>query len=150
MFRCLHAYIRHASIREFLQASYQQFETYGGSIGIEENMLKDFLKYTLQSYAKEVRKTLPWQTVHHSGNKITRIIGDLSYLVEFGQILFERNQSDQNLLVQQLIYLLNPNIHDDGPDALQGAVRLLQGQGGKAGEFKSTGKQRVHASMENF
>ncbi len=61
-----------------------------------------------------------------STNKEARIIGTLSYLVEHQKLLFERGHSDQDLLIEQLIYILNRNINDDGPDALEGAVSMLQ------------------------
>lgn len=125
-FQCLHAWIRHASVGEMFRAAYAQFDSYGGRIGIEENMLKDFLHEAIYNYAKEAGRFLPWEAVHHSTNKEGRIIGTLSYLIEHEKLLFERGQSDQNLLIEQLIFILNANIHDDGPDALEGAVSMLQ------------------------
>ena len=131
VFRCLHAWIRRASPSEMFAAAYRQVDRYGGVIGIEENMLHDFLHEAIQGYAREVGRYLPWQPVHHSTNKEMRIIGTLSYLVEHRKMLFEKGQSNQDLLVEQLVYLLNKNINDDGPDALEGAVNLLQGFGGE-------------------
>lgn len=125
-FCCLHAWIRHASVGEMFRAAYAQFDSYGGRIGIEENMLKDFLHEAIYNYAKEAGRYLPWEAVHHSTNKEARIIGTLSYLIEHAKLLFERGQSDQNTLVEQLLFILNANIHDDGPDALEGAVSMLQ------------------------
>ncbi|SPD73804.1 conserved hypothetical protein [uncultured Desulfobacterium sp.] len=129
MFRCLHAWIRHASPGEMFAAAYRQYDQYGGAIGIEDNMLEDFLHEAIYNYAKEVKRYLPWRAVHHSTNKEARIIGTLSYLVEHGKLLFEKGHSDQDLLVEQLIYILNKNVNDDGPDALEGAVRLIQSGG---------------------
>ncbi len=128
-FRCLHAWIRHASPGEMFRAAYQQFDTYGGAIGIEENMLKDFLHDAIWNYARDVGRYLPWRAVNHSTNKEARIIGTLSYLVEHGKLLFEKGHSDQDRLVEQLIYILNANVNDDGPDALEGAVSMLQSGG---------------------
>jgi predicted phage terminase large subunit-like protein len=125
-FHCLHAWIRHASVGEMFRAAYAQFDSYGGRIGIEENMLKDFLHEAIYNFAKEAGRYLPWEAVHHSTSKEARIIGTLSYLVEHEKLLFERGQSDQNTLVEQLIFILNANIHDDGPDALEGAVSMIQ------------------------
>ena len=142
LFRCLHAWIRHASPGEMFRAAYQQFDTYGGAIGIEENMLKDFLHEAIWNYARDVGRYLPWRAVNHSTNKEARIIGTLSYLVEHGKLLFEKGQSDQDLLVEQLIYILNANVHDDGPDGLEGAVSMLQ-SGGRPVEYESTAKRRA-------
>lgn len=147
-FRCLHAWIRRASIGEMFRAAYAQHDEYGGVIGIEENMLQDFLHEAIANYAKEVGRYLPWQAVHHSTNKEARIIGTLSYLVEHQKLEFEKGHSDQDLLVEQLIYILNKNINDDGPDALEGAVSLLQG--GWQVEFASTGIQQESSSLGRF
>jgi len=127
IFYVMHSWIRHASPGEMFRESYHRFDEYGGQVGIEENMLKDFLHEAIQNYAKEVGRYLPWRAMHHSTNKEARIIGTLSYLVEYGKLRFQKGQSDQDLLVEQLIYLLNKNVNDDGPDALEGAVTMLQG-----------------------
>jgi len=137
IFRCLHAWIRRATPGEMFAAAYRQHDIYGGSVGIEENMLKDFLHEAIYNYARDVGKYLPWQPVHHSTNKETRIIGTLGYLVEHGKLLFERGHSDQDLLVEQLIYILNKNINDDGPDALEGAVSMIQGGSGRSAVLSS-------------
>jgi predicted phage terminase large subunit-like protein len=132
----LHAWIRKASIGEMFKAAYDQHEAYHGLCGIEENMLKDFLHDAIANYAKEAGKYLPWQPVHHSENKEARIVGTLSYLVEYGKLRFRKGHSDQDKLVEQLVYILNKNINDDGPDALEGGVSLLQKS--ETGEFAVT------------
>ena len=129
VFYVLHAWIRHASPVGMFQAAYNQHDMYSGPVGIEDNMLEDFLHEAIYNYARESGRYLPWIPLHHSTNKESRIIGTLSYLVEYGKLLFERGQSDQDLLVEQLIYILSKNVNDDGPDALEGAVRMLQGPG---------------------
>jgi len=149
IFRCLHAWIRKATIGEMFGAAYHQVDHYGGNIGIEENMFKDFLHEAIQQEAKRRNRYLPWMPKHHSGNKRARIVGSLSYLVEHGLILFEKGHSDQDLLIEQLIYIDNKNVNDDGPDALEGAVDLLQGGGGPI-EFESTGNRRSFTSMGNY
>jgi predicted phage terminase large subunit-like protein len=126
MFYVLHAWIRHASIGEMFDAAYRQQAEYGGIVGIEENMFGDFLHEAILNYAKAKQRYLPWKPVQHSTNKEGRIIGTLSYLVEYGRLLFEKGHSDQDLLIEQLIYLNNATVNDDGPDALEGAVNLLQ------------------------
>lgn len=136
IFYVLHASIRKCSIGEMFKAAYEQHDEYHGLAGIEENMLKDFLHDAIHNYAKEAGKYLPWLPIHHSENKEARIVGTLSYLVEYGKLRFRKGHSDQDLLVEQLIYILNKNVHDDGPDALEMAVSILQG--GTAGEFEVT------------
>lgn len=127
IFYCRHAWIRHATPGEMFGASYNQVDHYGGQIAIEDNMLEDFLHEAIQSYARDIGRYLPWRAVHHSTNKEARIKGTLSYLVEHGKIKFIKGHSDQDLLVEQLIYILNKNINDDGPDGLEMVVSMLQG-----------------------
>jgi len=145
-FYCLHAWIRHASPGEMFAESYSQADDYGGRVGIEENMLEDFLHEAIYNYAKDVGRYLPWQPIKHLTNKEQRIIGTLQYLVQHNKIFFEKGHSDQDLLVEQLIYILNKNIHDDGPDGLEMAVSMLQGGSGII-EFESTGRHREYTRM---
>jgi predicted phage terminase large subunit-like protein len=139
-FCVLHAWIRHASIKEMFAEVYRLYGFYGGTVGIEENMLEDFLHEAIANYAREAGRYLPWKAVKHTANKESRIIGTLSYLVEHGKIEFEKGQSDQNVLIEQLIYFLSGSVHDDGPDALEGAVSLLQDNAGAPWEYQSLGK----------
>jgi hypothetical protein len=118
-------------------------------MGIEENMLQDFLHEAIFNYAKQAGRYLPWAPKLHSTNKLARIVGTLSYLVEYGRIKFRKGQSDQDLLVEQLIYILNANVNDDGPDALEGAVSILQGSAFLA-EVKSTGVKRAGAMLDGY
>ena len=139
LYRCLHAWIRHASPGGMLDACYQISDSYGGQMGIEDNMLEDFLHEAIQNYAQKVGRYISWAPVHHGTNKEGRIIGTLAYLVEHAKITFEKGHSDQDRLREQLVYILNKTIHDDGPDALEGAVSLLQKQGGPW-QYESLGK----------
>ena len=150
-FRCLHATIRHLSVGEMFRAIYAQYDSYGGNVvGIEENMLHDFLHEAISNYAKEVGRYLPWSPVHHSTNKEGRIIGTLSYLVEHQKIEFEKGHSDQDLLVEQLIYINNKNINDDGPDALEGAVALLQGGGSGDEEILTSMPRETEQMLKGY
>jgi len=137
IFYCRHAWIRHGSPGEMFAAAYRQHDEYPGPVGIEENMLQDFLHDAIFNYAREVKRYLPWHPITHSTNKEQRIIGTLSYLVEYGKLRFIMHQSDQDLLVEQLIYILNRNVNDDGPDALEGAVSLLQKGAGSTCEYET-------------
>lgn len=129
IFYVRHASIRHATPGEMLATCYRQVDHYGGGIGIEDNMFEDFLHEAISNYAQKVKRYLPWQAMHHSTNKEQRIRGTLEYLVEHGKMKFIKGHSDQDLLIEQLIYILNKNVNDDGPDALEMAVSLLQGVG---------------------
>lgn len=130
VFPCMHAWIKRRSIGEMFAAAYQQNDQYPGVVVIEENMLKEFLHNAIQNYAKEVGRFLPWAPIHHSANKIGRITGTCEYLWEHGRMLFEKGHSDQKTLIEQFVYLLNPTVHDDGPDAAEMSIsKLMSGMG---------------------
>jgi len=86
---------------------------------------------------------LPIQEVKHSVNKETRITG-LSPFVERGVIRFRKGHSDQDLLIEQLIYFPSSTVNDDGPDALEMAVAAAQEYAGWHVEHKSAGKRIGH------
>lgn len=129
IFRCMHAWIKRRPISEMFAAAYMQNDLYPGVVPIEENMFKDFLHEAIQNYAKQVGRYLPWLPVQHNANKIARIVGTCSYLWEHGKILFEKNHSDQKTLIEQFVYIFNPTVHDDGPDAAEMAISELQKRG---------------------
>ena len=136
-FRCMHAWIKRRSIGDMFDAAYIQNKEYPGVVCIEENMFKDFLHAAILNYAKEKGFFLPWATMQHSTNKIGRIVGGCSYLWEHGKILFEKNHSDQRILIEQFVYIYNPTVHDDGPDAAEMAIRHLQSGYGRQGAYET-------------
>ena len=140
LFRVAHAWIRHATPGEMFKAAYAQYDSYGGRMGIEDNMLEDFLHEAIFNYARDFGRYLPWEPLHHSTNKEARIISTLSYLVEHGKLIFEKGHSDQDLLREQMVYILNKTVNDDGPDALEGSVRMVQGNYGST-EYQSVDKR---------
>jgi hypothetical protein len=126
-FHCMHAWIKRRSIGEFFAAAYAQNDQYPGRVIVEENMLKEFLHEAIQNYAKQVSRYLPWQPITHTTSKIdSRIIGTCEYLWEHKKMSFERGHSDQKILIEQYVYILNPTVHDDGPDASEMAISYLQ------------------------
>ena len=148
LFDVLHAWIRHATVNAMIEACYRIVEEYGGTLGMETNMLEDFLREPFNRAAIDRQKYLPITEVRHSSNKEGRIIATLTPLVEFQKLRFVKGHSDQDLLVEQLIYILDPNVNDDGPDALEGAVSLLQGAGSI--EYAATGVKRAFTRLDNF
>lgn len=138
-----HAWIRKATIGEMFDAIYRAHDEYQAQAdGMEENMLEDFLHEAIANYAREKGRFLSWSTVRHNTQKEGRIIGTLSYLVEHGRLLFIKGHSDQDRLVEQLQYLTNASVNDDGPDALEGAVSLLQRLGTGKPEHQSVSSRR--------
>jgi predicted phage terminase large subunit-like protein len=124
----LHAWIRRGTPGQLFDSAYSQNDEYKSqAVAIEENMLKDYLHEAIQAYAIKRGRYIPWRAINHSTNKIARIIGTLQYLAEYGKLKFRRGHSDQEILIEQLLYLEDANTNDDGPDALEMAVSEAQG-----------------------
>ena len=138
VFFCMHAWIKRRSISEFFAAAYEQNDQYPGRVIVEENMLKDFLHEAIQNYAKQVGRYLPWQPIHHTTSKIdARIIGTCEYLWEYKKMQFEKRHSDQKILEEQFVYILNSTVHDDGPDASEMAISHLQRENGMSVSYET-------------
>ena len=141
----VHAWIRHATINEMWSAAWQIDEEYHCGLGVEINMFEDFLLDSYQNHAQRAGRWINLAKVRHATDKLARIINRISPLVEFGRLRFVRGHSDQDLLIEQLIYILDDNVNDDGPDALEGAVSLLQGGAFGPPEYESLSKRRFGA-----
>lgn len=118
----LDAFIRKCTPNTMAQVSYNRYEEYHPlEIGAEENALGEFLLPPFDMMAKEKGYHLPLKGIKHLTNKDARV-GRLSSYVERGIIRFSKGHSDQDLLIEQLIYFPTETVNDDGPDALEGAV----------------------------
>jgi predicted phage terminase large subunit-like protein len=128
----LDASIRRASLDQVMQAILARQRLWAYTLfGIEDNLFQKLLLGQLQQVATQAQITLPLRGVTHRLAKETRLAG-LSPLVERGVVLFpapEHRDADMRLLIEQLIYFPSTTMHDDGPDALEGAVGLLRGGG---------------------
>jgi len=140
----LHAWIRHATTNEMWSMAWQIDEEFGCGMGIEINMFEDFLIDSYKAHAERVGRFIRLQKERHVTDKIARIVNRLSPLIEFGKLRFTKGQSDQDLLIEQLIYILDSNINDDGPDALEAAVSMLQGGAGII-EYETVTQRRFAA-----
>lgn len=76
-----------------------------------------------EEVARGVR--LPVEEIKQTGSKELRLQSLQPYF-ERGLIHLNLAQGDQPLLKEQLVHLDNPNIEDDGPDALEMVVRKLE------------------------
>jgi hypothetical protein len=121
-----HAWIRHATVNEMWSQVWGIDEEYQCGMGVEINMFEDFLIDSYQNYAERAGRFVNLKKGRHSTEKIARIVNRISPLVEYGRLRFVRGHSDQDLLVEQMIYIMDANVNDDGPDALEGAISLLQ------------------------
>jgi phage terminase large subunit-like protein len=121
----MHAWIRHATVNEMWKRVWEVDEEFGCGMGVEINMFQDFLIDSYINYAERMERHIRLQKVNHSKEKISRIVNRISPLVEYGKLRFVKGQSDQDLLVEQLIYIMDANVNDDGPDALEGALSIV-------------------------
>ncbi len=125
----LDAWVRHASLDALVRAVLAREANFHYQVfGIEDNFFQRLLLDEFARAAREAGVTLPLKGVTHRLAKETRVAG-LSPLVERGILRFDPGQSDQSLLIEQLLHFPDPNLNDDGPDALEGAVSLLRGGG---------------------
>jgi predicted phage terminase large subunit-like protein len=137
------AFIRRATLEQCYGVAYSRHEEFGFTLfGVEDNLFQKLLINEFQRQAADRKTWLPVRGVTSKVAKETRV-SRLSPLVEKGLIRFERGQGDQDLLIEQLIYFPSRTVHDDGPDALEGALGLLE-QVARPGAlaYESLGKRR--------
>lgn len=101
--------------------------------GVEENQFQEFFKDELMKKAQEMDRSINIKGVRQHSDKLLRI-ESLQPDIKNGRIRFKR---DQSLLLQQL-YNFPLADHDDGPDALEGAMSLLQKRTAVAQYFKES------------
>lgn len=129
----LNAYIRRSSVFAFGNKIYDIHDQFPPvSIGGESNAIGEFMEEAFKLVSQIRGKHISLKMIHHGSmdNKWARIVS-LSADVEKGQIRFRKGQSDQDLLVQQLLDTpADPGGKwpdgNDGPDALEGAISLYR------------------------
>ncbi len=126
VFYVLDAFIRKTTLEQTLRAIFNRHkERPYLCFGVEDNLFQRLLLKEFDLLGKELGLMLPVKGVTQRLAKETRV-ASLAPLLERGRIRFIRGHSDQELLVEQLLYFPSRTLHDDGPDALEGAVRLAQ------------------------
>jgi len=126
VFYVMDAFIQRATLEQTLRAIFNRHRQYGYRLlGVEDNLFQRLLLNEFDRLGKELGMVLPVKGVTHRVAKETRV-ASLSPLLERGKIRFIRGHSDQELLIEQILYFPSRTLHDDGPDALEGAVRLAQ------------------------
>ncbi|MCX5665667.1 MAG: phage terminase large subunit, partial [Candidatus Omnitrophica bacterium] len=85
---------------------------------IEANLFPELLLKTVQEYAYKENVLAPFKEIRNTKNKELRIFGMETYITT-GTILFSRQHT---ILLDQLKYFPKDD-HDDGPDALEMALR---------------------------
>lgn len=126
VFYVLDAFIQKTTLEQTLRAIFNRHRERGYEVfGVEDNLFQRLLLKEFDNLGRELGLLLPIKGVTHRLAKETRVAA-LSPLLERGKIRFIRGHSDQELLIEQILYFPSKTLHDDGPDALEGAVRLAQ------------------------
>jgi predicted phage terminase large subunit-like protein len=126
VFYVIDAFIQKTTLEQTLRTIFNRHQEYSYHLlGVEDNLFQRLLLKEFDRLGQERGQLLPVKGVTHRIAKETRV-ASLSPLLERGKIRFIRGHSDQELLVEQLLYFPSRTLHDDGPDALEGAIRLAQ------------------------
>lgn len=129
VFYVLDAFIRRCSLDQLVRAVLRRQARHHYLVfGVEDNVFQRLLLDEFARAAAEAGVTLPLRGVTQRLSKELRLAG-LSPLVERGLVRFRPEHSDQGELIEQLLHFPTPNVHDDGPDALEGAVSLIRSPG---------------------
>jgi predicted phage terminase large subunit-like protein len=150
VFYVMDAFIQKTTLEQTLGAIFNRHREYGYQIfGVEDNLFQRLLLKEFDRLGRERGQMLPVKGVTSRLAKETRV-ASLSPLMERGKIRFIRGHSDQELLVEQLLYFPSRTLHDDGPDALEGAVRLAQTMAGAAATEYEAVKPRLFRGRGAF
>jgi predicted phage terminase large subunit-like protein len=126
VFYVLDAFIQKTTLEQTLRAIFNRHRERPYLLfGVEDNLFQRLLLKEFDQLGKELGLLLPIKGVTQRLAKETRV-ASLAPLLERGKIRFIRGHSDQELLVEQILYFPSRTLHDDGPDALEGAIRLVQ------------------------
>jgi predicted phage terminase large subunit-like protein len=140
VFYVMDAFIQKITLENTLRTITNRFKEYGHNvIGVEDNLFQRLLLTEFDRLGKETGLSIPVKGVTNRAAKEARIIS-MSPLLERGKIRFIRGQSDQELLIEQLLYFPSKTFNDDGPDALEGCVRMHKLFGIK-GEYRTVEKR---------
>lgn len=142
-FHILKAFVRQCSTAAMVNGFYSMWDLYGrwAKYYMEANFLQDLLLEEFDRAAEE-RDTLPIRGDKESKpNKFERI-ENITPLFERGLISIaeeEKNNADMQVFLSQLLGFGNAGVHDDAPDALEGAISKLQKKHKKGNTNYQTG-----------
>jgi hypothetical protein len=145
----LWARVRRESISSMIGAVFDLYEKYttlypSAKIftGFESNGFQSVLKgaYEEEEQSRNIR--IPLFLINNKTSKMLRI-ESLFSPIERGIIRFKPATGEQNLLIEQIVYLGSSGMHDDGPDALAGAVSLLESKTRNKTGYESVSPRRT-------
>jgi phage terminase large subunit-like protein len=130
-FQIRKAFVRQCSPTAMVNGFYDMYDLFGrwAKYYMEANFLQDLLLAEFDRAAEERKQSLPIRGDKESKpNKFERI-ENITPLFERGLITIaeeEKNNPDMQVFLSQLLGFGNSGVHDDAPDALEGAISKLQ------------------------
>jgi len=113
--------------------------------GVEINQFQELFSDDVKKLMDELGITMPLRGVRQHTDKILRI-QSLQPDIKNGRVKFRR---DQKQLIDQLTNFPS-DAHDDGPDALEGAIKLLGKRSAVADYYKSQAYELTQPTPNSF
>lgn len=113
--------------------------------GVEINQFQEFFKDSLQKYIESEKVDIEILPVRQNADKLLRI-QSLQPDIKNGRVKFRR---DQKVLIDQLVNFPSAD-HDDGPDALEGAIGMLGRRSAIADYYKEQAHETTRQNPRSF
>jgi len=126
----LKARVRRESVSKMLDGLYSIYNAFNPQLMFFEDYSANDDNQTILQESIEIKATekgynLPLKPKRNSINKNLRIEGTLSSELENGKILFDKDDPDQKIIVDQIVDFPECK-NDDGIDSLEGGVREMR------------------------
>ncbi len=131
VFHILGAVLVQGSDNKFFQGVCDLYKRYKNNIlgtYCESNGFQIYFMRAIDKFAKEQGINLSLSSVRNNLKKEYRI-SQLVPLFETGRITFDpefRKSKEGKILIEQLLFFPSSTVHDDAPDALAGAIKVLE------------------------
>ncbi len=156
-FHVLKAYIDQTSTRKMVEWHYDIEAHVNGKTAVyyymEANFIQDILLNEFDTYAVEKGKLIPIRGDERSKpDKFTRIESNLEPLMTRGKLWFDEREKDNPNMkrLEEQFLLLEPGsrAHDDGPDAVEGGVWIINNKLRRIGKIET--KPHSNSSKNRF
>jgi phage uncharacterized protein (putative large terminase), C-terminal domain len=122
----LDCWIRKATINDMIHKLYAVNEEFKNTrLYMESNFWQKILWEFIPDIAKDKGYSLPVTGIDNKQNKVLRI-EKLQPLFEWGWIVFPSDMNEDVLILQDQLLAFPNYPHDDGPDALAGAIDMIR------------------------
>lgn len=114
-------------------------------VGVEENQFQEYFKDNFRKAVEDMRLDVLVRGIRQNADKILRI-QSLQPDVKNARVKFRR---DQQSLVEQLVNFPSA-AHDDGPDALEGAISMLGNRSAIADYYKEQANENQQTNPGTY